>query len=545
MKKSIFLLLIPLLISCETRTGVLGVDQILQFNNIVEQSEVTDRNKRLPSDIYSDIMALIIDIRFMSDVEFGSLQENRIYHLANPLVELRRGTIKLPDSAVERIESPMNQLYGLLNSNSLSPENRNKFQSEINDILYNNLAKIEHRGEFTSDELLDLFKEWRSGSGFELSCSSFFNSNEAGLFLLPGDNLQVALIFCEKAELFLLKEGSYYRQSVENIRSGTYWIGLGHARLDGLNTVEAAFRSGMNNSYFGWLEIANYTGYGIESTEDEGVSVVTIDRVWFNQIGREVDGQKFGAVKFEWASNIQIKSSKFENVTSSIRFINSQGPLVVAENEAVNTGRNFFQCDKCVGPGILIEKNSMEHYGQSGTSKLEDFINIYQSSGEPDDPIRIRGNRARTDGTGNGVSNTGSFIILGDHGGSYQIAEGNIGVNPGNVGIGSAGGHDIYKVNNTMYSDPIDGISNVAFYSYLEPPNPETSCQNHFSEGNKAYWYCMSSACGVDETAVLNNAYAPKTENMIDYCGLTNNEINARKSVMLDSTLTRDIWEDF
>lgn len=533
------------MISCETRTGALEVDQNLQFNNIVEKSEVADRNRRLPSDIYSDIMSLIKDIRFMSDAEFGSLQENRIYHLANPLTELRRGSIKLPDEATERIEDPMEQLYGLLNSKSLSSEKRNEFQSEINDILYNYVSLIEFRGEFTSDELLDLFNEWRAESGFEHTCSTFFNGNKAGLILLPGDNLQAALTFCEKAELFLLKEGSYFRQAVEDIRSGTYWLGLGNTRLDGLNSVEAAFSSGMNQSYFGWLEIVNYTGYGIESTEDRGVSDVTIHRVWFNQIGRDADGQTYGAVKFEWASNVRITSSKFKNVTSSIRFMNSQGPLLVAENYAENTGRNFFQCDKCMGRNILIEKNSMEQYGQSGTKKLEDFINIYNSYGHPDDYIRVRGNRARTDGTGNGISSTGSFIILGDHGGAYQIAEDNIGVNPGNVGIGSAGGHDIYKVNNIMYSEPIDGISNVAYYSYLEPPTLSISCQNHVSVGNRAYWYCMSDACGAEDVAVLNKAYAPLTETEIDYCGLTNLEINADESVLKDSTLTPDIWNQF
>lgn len=545
MRKSIFFILLPLLVSCDVKNDALDVRDSLNFSDFVERGQLADKSKRLPSDVYSDLISLIRDIRFMTDVEFESLGENRIYHLAKPLFELSEGSVELPDEAIGRIEKSMHRFLNLLKSESLNSDKRNEIKSQIDEILHTYLQDIKLRGQFTPEALTDIFKEWRSESGYELTCSTFFNSNEAGLFLVPGDNLQAAHTLCENTELFLLTEGSYYRQSVESLRNGTHWVGLGHARLDGLNAVNAAFSSEMNQSYFGWLEIANYKGYGIVSTEDEGVSDVTIHRVWFNQIGREADGQKYGAVKFEWATNIRVTSSKFKNVTSSIRFLNSTGPLLVTENEAINTGRNFFQCDKCVGAGIRIEKNSMEHYGQSGTKKLEDFINIYQSSGEPDNYIQVRDNRARTDGTGKGVSKTGSFIILGDHGGSYQIAEGNIGVNPGNVGIGAAGGHHIYKVNNIMYSDPVEGISNVAFYSYLEPLNSGATCQNHISEGNKAFWYCMSEACGVDDSAVLNKAYAPQAESLVDYCGLTNNEINAQKSVMLDSTLTRDIWENF
>jgi len=75
--------------------------------------------------------------------------------------------------------------------------------------------------------------------------------------------------------------------------------------------------------------------------------------------------------------------------------------------------------------------------------------------------------------------------MLGDDGGKYQIAEENIGVNPGQVGIGIAGGENISVKGNIMFSDESD-FSNVAFYSAdYSTPNP---CLNHTISSNRSYW---------------------------------------------------------
>lgn len=548
MKKIISLVLIPLLgsilLSCGSEISTINNLDGLKLADIAARGQIPDKTGKMPGLVYSDVKSLISEVRSMSAGEIDALEEDRLFYMAAPLIELRYGTVKLPERAVKLLADPMQRLSDHTESGSVNGAEIRDLKSEMNKLLQNYLSDIELRRSLTTEEIKAIFGEWNRGEGYELTCSSFYNNNEAGIFLIPGDNLRAAHTFCEEMSLFLLSEGSYYRQSVEQVRSETAWIGIGHVRLDGLNAVEAAFNAGMAQSYFGWFEIANYTGYGIKSTADEGVSDISIQRLWFNQIGRDADGQKYGAVKFEWASNISITESKFENVTSSIRFLNSKGPLIVADNEALNTGRNFFQCDKCRGKEIRIENNKMEQYGQSGTKKLEDFINIYKSYGTAENYIQIRGNRARTDGTGNGVSSTGSFIILGDHGGEYQIAEGNIGVNPGNVGVGMAGGSHILMIDNVMYSDPIEGISNVAFYSYAEPASPEIPCFNHASVGNRAYWYCFSKSCTKEQGYFLNNAYSPNFESLPEYCGLTNFEINQDMSVFEDSTLTPAIWDD-
>jgi len=59
----------------------------------------------------------------------------------------------------------------------------------------------------------------------------------------------------------------------------------------------------------------------------------------------------------------------------------------------------------------------------------------------------VRGNWIR----GGGPSTSGGGINIGDYGGSYQITENNILVNPGQYGIGISGGNNMIMRNNKVY----------------------------------------------------------------------------------------------
>ncbi|NLD23444.1 MAG: hypothetical protein GX670_04350, partial [Bacteroidales bacterium] len=83
-----------------------------------------------------------------------------------------------------------------------------------------------------------------------------------------------------------------------------------------------------------------------------------------------------------------------------------------------------------------------------GESSPEDIINIYQSHGIKQSPIVIKSNWLR----GGGPSLSGGGILLGDLGGSYQIAEDNILVDPGQYGIGIGGGNNMTLRNNKVYA---------------------------------------------------------------------------------------------
>jgi len=313
--------------------------------------------------------------------------------------------------------------------------------------------------------------------------------------------------------------------------------------IPGFNGINYAFSGSMNGNSFHFLKISNYRSYGIES--DNGSNVLVQNMVFIN-IANNRNGQEYGAVRFQNSSAININSSHFENVASAIRFIdNSSGNLFVTYNTALNPGRNFFQCNNCNGGNIRINNNSMEHNQQVASQKLEDFINIFKSKGTSSDWIKVNNNRARTDGTGSGVSNSGCFIVLGDYGGLYQEAKNNIGVNPGNCGIGLAGGSNFKVEYNKMYSHQIIGVSNTGFYAAAYPSS--VSC-NHgldtFSNNQSSYICGQSNQpdeitdCGLGSN---NFAHAPTTSSN-HYCGIEQDDLRHDDRVLLNENLGPWIW---
>jgi len=253
-----------------------------------------------------------------------------------------------------------------------------------------------------------------------------------------------------------------------------------------------------------------------------------------------VCGQNEGAIMFTNSENIQVRFSDFTNVASGIRFKHSTGPLVASNNEALNPGRNFFQCDNCQGSGIRVNNNSLEHTTGYGNTTLEDWINLYQSEGASFDYIQVNNNRARihlSNGNVSRVSDTGSFIILGDVGGQYQEAIGNIGVNPGQVGIGVAGGVFINVKQNKMFSVFINLLSNVAFYS-AKIPSEGPSCSGHNFENNKANWIF---GLDPDESNYRDQWHAWSDGS----CGTSNNLIRSDSNVMKDLNMRSEIWNEW
>ena len=192
-----------------------------------------------------------------------------------------------------------------------------------------------------------------------------------------------------------------------------------------------------------------------------------------------------GAIRLNDVNQIHISHSFFTRVSAGILPTSCAGPVVIEWNTGINIGRNFIQLDKCEGEGIRVQYNTMERIGEllrPGANDVIDWISIFRSNGTEEDPIQVFHNRAR----GHGFSDTGSFIMLGDEGGSYQIAEGNVGVTPGQVGIGLAGGDHITVNKNILYSEEWED-SNVAIYSAnFAKPIP---CSNHTISNNRSFWY--------------------------------------------------------
>lgn len=161
------------------------------------------------------------------------------------------------------------------------------------------------------------------------------------------------------------------------------------------------------------------------------------------------------AIYAENSANILITDCTFENVHRGFIAGNGKGNIKFEHNDVKNIlgtlqgGVAFSQAVQfqyCNGPGNSISFNSIENI--SGQSSPEDIINIYMSNGTAASPIMVNNNWLR----GGGPSPSGGGILLGDWGGSYQKAENNILVNPGQYGMGIGGGTHMTLKNNKIYA---------------------------------------------------------------------------------------------
>ncbi len=147
-------------------------------------------------------------------------------------------------------------------------------------------------------------------------------------------------------------------------------------------------------------------------------------------------------------------------------------------NAFVDAGRNFVQFDKVNGAGSSISGNRGQN--ELGGTNAEDLISLYLSNGTASSPIRVVGNHLRN----GGPSDSGSGIMLGDGGGSYQFVEGNVLVDPGQVGIGVASGTNMTVRGNLIYSSALPW-SNVGLYVWNQYGS---ACDNVEVSGNQVNW---------------------------------------------------------
>lgn len=185
-----------------------------------------------------------------------------------------------------------------------------------------------------------------------------------------------------------------------------------------------------------------------------------------------IRNNKFGpspvnlAIYLDNCNNITIIDNSFENVQSGMVAHNSRGikfeyndlKNVVGPLQGGGKIGNMAIFDKVTGAGNSISYNVCENI--SGESYPEDIINVNQSHGTLESPIMVKGNWLR----GGGPSLSGGGIILGDVGGSYQIAENNIVVDPGQYGISIAGGNNMILRNNKVFSSR-KSFNNVGIYA--------------------------------------------------------------------------------
>lgn len=188
------------------------------------------------------------------------------------------------------------------------------------------------------------------------------------------------------------------------------------------------------------------------------------------------------AVELKNCRNITIQNCVFRRVNCGIYAVGCSG-LVIRNNYCENIQKlrprgQFVQMNGVKNP-VLIERNVV--WNEAGKSSSEDLISVYKTSGTANDYITIRENYLR----GGYGSTSGSGIMLCDDDGAFQLAEGNILVECGQVGVGVAGGRNGIVRNNIIMSKQTS-ISNVGIYVMKQ--QGEKECRDHSVIGNRVSW---------------------------------------------------------
>lgn len=184
------------------------------------------------------------------------------------------------------------------------------------------------------------------------------------------------------------------------------------------------------------------------------------------------------SIRIENCTNVTIKAVDFLNVAEGVYALNSSNITIVDSRYSNITGpaqprtganvANFVQLNNVSGG--LISHNK----GKGGDT--EDIVSVYQS-----DHVTVQDNQF--EGT-NWTSGSGSGIALSDGGGSFNVAQRNVLVNPGQVGIFIAGGTNSKILDNTVYGAQRTS-SNVGLYVWNQSSTP---CSDQEVSRNKVSW---------------------------------------------------------
>jgi hypothetical protein len=200
-----------------------------------------------------------------------------------------------------------------------------------------------------------------------------------------------------------------------------------------------------------------------------------------------------GASKYEIylynCKNVKVLYNYISGGVSGVHAENSSS-IVVNHNQIGDIlgpfpGGNFVQFVNVSGPKTSISYNRCEDI--AGVGKPEDGLSLYKSNGAQGDSIMVIGNWIRG-GQYYNTSGGAAGIVLGDLGGSYQVARYNILVNSGFVGAQVQGGSHIKMDHNIIFSTATpysnDGMS-FGNYSGL-PVSDITMSYNKIKFFNKS-----------------------------------------------------------
>lgn len=214
------------------------------------------------------------------------------------------------------------------------------------------------------------------------------------------------------------------------------------------------------------------------------------------------------------STSIEITESRISGAVTGVNVIGSSDVRVSCNTIEDPRGPiprgQLVQFNKVSGAGNRISCNVGRN--RPGRGRPEDAISLYQSRGTPDSPIAVTYNLI----VGGGPSQSGGGIMLGDDGGSHQLAKGNVLVEPGQYGIAVSSGDHMAIVANLVFSRR-QAFTNVGIYAWNQYPH---ACHSIAIERNKVRW--------MSKTGQPNPYW--NGENCGSIAGIESNEFSAELS---------------
>jgi len=214
--------------------------------------------------------------------------------------------------------------------------------------------------------------------------------------------------------------------------------------------------SGRSNFTISNLTITGGSSPCIKLTNCNNVYITACNLSNSTDVGIELDN----------CTNVTIEKNNIFNVAAGVAANNCPGGINVYTNQMENMQGQvhsgaFVQFTNVNGANNNISYNKMQNVlGQSNPQRA---IDIVSSNGTASSPIVLDQNQIR----GGGPNSSGGGIMLGDGGGSYQIARNNVLADPGQFGIAISGGSTISLTNNTVYAKQ-QSFTNVGLYVWSQ-----------------------------------------------------------------------------
>ncbi len=190
------------------------------------------------------------------------------------------------------------------------------------------------------------------------------------------------------------------------------------------------------------------------------------------------------------STNVSIYNCDIVNCWSGIKLWNCEGFIRIFSNDFHNIkgslvsdiGREggAIHYQGCSGPGNIVQDNALEQ--DRGAGSTIDHIAFFRTHCDVEAPLIVRNNWIR----GGGPHRSGGGILLGDYGGENLIMEDNVLVDPGQYGIGIAGGANMVMRRNKVYGSQRPW-SNVGIVVIDWTPQ-ELPSGNYTVENNKINW---------------------------------------------------------